>query len=229
MKSSFVLFVLSVAAMFVAIEPRSNSLVAQDKKADAVATKKEDDAKSNWKKLFEPDSLKGWEITNFGGEGTVEVVEGVLKLGMGDPLTGVTFLGKEFPKENFELRWKATRIEGSDFLAGVTFPVGKEHCSFIAGGWGGGLVGLSSINGNDASENETASFHNFKNKQWYSFRVRVDKTHVSAWIDEKEVARVEREPGKFSLRAEVLKSRPLGYCVFQSNVEIKDWEFRTLE
>jgi hypothetical protein len=185
--------------------------------------------KENWKPLLEADSLKGWEITNFGGEGTVDRIEGVLKLGMGDPLTGITIKSKDFPKENFEMRWKANRTEGSDFLVGVTFPVGGDHCSYIAGGWGGGLVGLSCIHGNDASENETSSFHNFKNNQWYSFRVRVDKTHVTAWLDEKEVARVEREPGKFSVRAEVLKSRPLGYCVFQSAVDVKDWEYRLLD
>jgi hypothetical protein len=203
---------------------------AQEKRDDApVAVIAKSDNKEKWIPLMEKESLKGWEITNFGGEGSVEVLEGVLKLGHGDPLTGVTIKNKDFPKENFEIRWKASRIDGSDFLAGVTFPVGKEHCSFIAGGWGGGLVGFSSIHGSDASENETASFHNFKNKQWYSFRVRVDKTHVAAWIDDKEVARVEREPDKFSLRAEVLKSRPLGYCVFQSEVHVKDWEYRVLD
>ncbi|MEQ1825392.1 MAG: family 16 glycoside hydrolase [Pirellula sp.] len=202
---------------------------AKKTNSDNAVAIKDGDKKAKWKTLLEPDSLKGWEITNFGGEGTVDRSEGVLKLGIGDPLTGITLKSKDFPKENYELQWKANRVEGSDFLAGVTFPVGNEHCSFIAGGWGGGLVGLSSINGNDASENETASFHNFKNKQWYSFRVRVDKTHITAWIDDKEVAHVEREPGKFSLRAEVLKSRPLGYCAFQSVVEVKDWEYRVLE
>lgn len=204
--------------------------LAQEKREEApAAVIAKSDRKEKWIPLMEKDSLKGWDVTNFGGEGTVEIDEGVLKLGHGDPLTGVTIKNKDFPKENFELRWKASRIEGSDFLAGVTFPVGKEFCSFIAGGWGGGLVGLSSIHGSDASENETASFHNFKNKQWYAFKVRVDKTHVTAWIDDKEVARVEREPDKFSLRAEVLKSRPLGYCVFQSEVHVKDWEYRVLD
>jgi len=186
-------------------------------------------AESKWKPLMEKDSLKGWEITNFGGEGTVEVDEGVLRLDRGEPMTGITTIRKDFPKENFEMRWKASRVDGSDFFAGVTFPVGDEFCSLICGGWGGGLVGLSSINNSDASENETTGFHQFKNKQWYLFRVRVDKKNVTAWIDDKEVLTVEREGKKFSLRGEVFKSKPLGYCVFQSIVEVKEWEYQTVE
>lgn len=89
-------------------------------------------------------------------------------------------------------------------------------------------MGLSSINGNDASENQTAKFMSFKNKQWYAFRVQVNATHVSAWIDDEEVFKVDREGTKFSLRAEVLKSRPLGYCAFQSKIEAKEWSYRVL-
>ena len=186
-------------------------------------------AESKWKPLLEKDSLKGWEITNFGGEGTAEVNEGVLRLDRGEPMTGITTIRKDFPKENFEMRWKASRVDGSDFFAGVTFPVGDEFCSLICGGWGGGLVGLSSINNSDASENETTGFHSFKNKQWYAFRVRVDKKTITAWIDDKEILKVEREGKKFSLRGEVFKSKPLGYCVFQSIVDVKEWEYQTIE
>jgi hypothetical protein len=150
-------------------------------------------------------------------------------LGRGEPLTGITRLGKDFPLENYELRWSAQRADGSDFFAGVTFPVGKEHCSFICGGWGGGLVGISSINGNDASENETASYRNFKNGEWYQFKIRVDAKNITVWINDEQILEIERENRKFSVRAEVMRSRPLGYCVFQSKVLIKDWEYRTVQ
>jgi hypothetical protein len=204
----------------------TNKVLPKPSSDEKVVPKKEE---SKWKPLFEKDSLKGWEITNFGGEGTAEVNEGVLRLDRGEPMTGVTTIRKDFPKENFEMRWKASRVDGSDFLAGVTFPVGNEFCSLICGGWGGGLVGLSSINGNDASENETTGFRQFKNKQWYAFRVRVDKTQITVWIDDEEVIKTEREGKKFSLRGEVFKSKPLGYCVFQSIVDVKEWEYQTVE
>lgn len=182
-----------------------------------------------WKALLPASGLEGWERTNFGGEGSVEVRDGVLELGLGDPLTGITRLGKDFPKENYEMQWSAQRVEGSDFFAGVTFPIGTEYASLIAGGWGGGLVGLSSINGNDASENETAHYIQFKNGQWYRLKVRVDPTHVWIWIDDQQLLKVARENRKFSVRAEVMRSRPLGYCVFQSKVQVKEWEYRVLD
>ncbi|HUP81768.1 MAG TPA: DUF1080 domain-containing protein [Pirellula sp.] len=219
---------------FVVVLASSHICRAQDSTKKA-PTKSGDDAKvitgkeSKWKPLLEKDSLKGWEITNFGGEGDVQLSDGVLRLERGEPLTGINMITKGFPKENFEMRWKATRVEGSDFLAGVTFPVGDEFCSLICGGWGGGLVGLSSIDGNDASENETTNFIQFKNKQWYSFRVRVDKKHITVWVDDKETLKVEREDKKFSLRGEVFKSKPVGYCVFQSIVDVKEWEYQTVE
>jgi len=192
-------------------------------------SKEGDTSKAQWKKLLPEKGLDGWESTNFGGEGGVKIEGGVLTMERGEPLTGVTKLGKDFPTENFEMRWSAQRVDGSDFFAGVTFPVGKEYCSLIAGGWGGGLVGISSIDGNDASENETASYRNFKNEQWYRFRVRVDAQNITVWLDEEQILEVPRGNRKFSVRAEVMRSRPLGYCVFQSKVSVKDWEYRTLE
>ena len=202
---------------------------ASASKPSKTDAKSEADTKEGWKPLLPKDGIEGWEVTNFGGEGDVENKAGSLMLGRGEPLTGITRLGKDFPLENYELRWSAQRADGSDFFAGVTFPVGKEHCSFICGGWGGGLVGISSINGNDASENETASYRNFKNGEWYQFKIRVDAKNITVWINDEQILEIERENRKFSVRAEVMRSRPLGYCVFQSKVLIKDWEYRTIQ
>jgi hypothetical protein len=221
----------SIASAVVAQEkptkPQSATATAQIDLDDVKEDKKESEVK--WIPLLAKDSLEGWESTNFGGEGSVEIKDGVLMLGRGDPLTGVTSKKKDLPTDKYEMRWKAKRVDGTDFFAGVTFPIGKEHCSFICGGWGGGLVGISSINGNDASENETSSFRDFKNNKWYSFHVRVESKALKVWIDEEEVVSLDREGKSFSLRAEVLSSRPLGYCAFQSVTEVKDWEYRVLE
>ena len=206
-------------------KPQADAKQTDAKPADA----KQDDAKLGWKKLLPEKGLDGWEATNFGGEGSSVIEGGTLTLERGEPMTGITKIGKDFPTENYEMRWTAQRVEGSDFFAGVTFPVGKEYCSLIAGGWGGGLVGISSIDGNDASENETASYRNFKNGQWYRFKVRVDAQNITVWLDDEQILEVPRGNRKFSVRAEVMRSRPLGYCVFQSKVAVKDWIYRTLE
>jgi hypothetical protein len=39
-------------------------------------------------------------------------------------------------------------MQGSDFFAALTFPVNDLFCTLINGGWGGMLVGLSSLDGN---------------------------------------------------------------------------------
>ncbi|MBM3964511.1 MAG: DUF1080 domain-containing protein [Planctomycetes bacterium] len=226
-QSCLALVVLTTFCSFFALAQDTS---ASNEKAAATTPKPADGAAAEgWKPLLPKDGIEGWEVTNFGGEGEVENKKGSLMLSRGEPLTGVTRLGKDFPLENYELRWSAQRVEGSDFFAGITFPVGKEHCSFICGGWGGGLVGISSINGNDASENETSSYRNFKNGEWYRFKIRVDAKNITVWLNDEQILEIERENRKFSVRAEVMRSRPLGYCVFQSKVLIKDWEYRTFQ
>lgn len=210
---------------------------AQTKAADQSATLAPDDSpapktklasETPWRPLVAIDSLEGWEVTNFGGEGSVVVKEGQLLLESGNPLTGITWKGKDFPHENFEIRLESQRIEGGDFLCGLTFPVGDSHASLIGGGWGGGVVGLSSVDGNDASENSTSGFRDFKNGKWYRFRVRVDKEMITAWVDDEKVFEQERMGHEFSVRAEVLSNRPLGFCVYMSKVAVKNFEWRPL-
>lgn len=48
-------------------------------------------------------------------------------------------------------------MSSSEFFCGLTVPVrtGTECVSLIVGGWGGSLVGISSIDGLDASETST--------------------------------------------------------------------------
>ncbi|MCA9195661.1 MAG: DUF1080 domain-containing protein [Planctomycetales bacterium] len=182
---------------------------------------------SRWKSLLPKAGLEGWEVTEFGGEGAVAREGDSVVMELGDPLTGINYLGKDFPVNNFELSVEIQRIEGNDFLCGLTFPVADEHCSFIAGGWGGGLVGISSVDGYDASENSTTSYHTFENGKWYTFRVRVDDEYITTWIDDKEFVWLEREGHKFSTRIEVSLSRPVGLCAFQSKVAIKNLKYRT--
>ncbi|MDZ4852244.1 MAG: family 16 glycoside hydrolase [Pirellulaceae bacterium] len=201
----------------------------ESKATETPSKSTKDNSKEVWTPLLKGSDLTGWKKTNFGGEGDVELKDGELTLGFGDPLTGVTYDKKDFPKSEYEMRWEAKRVEGQDFFAGVTFPIGDEFCSFIAGGWGGGLIGISSINGDDASENETTGFEDFKNGEWYRFRVRVDSESLQAWVNDREVVSVDREDHKFSIRIEVGASRPLGYCNFQCVATVRGWEYRNLK
>lgn len=180
-----------------------------------------------WKKL---PAVEGgpWEPCNFGGDGEVAIEKGTIKLGFGDPLTGVR-LKPDFPQDDFELKLEARRTTGYDFFCGLTFPVGDGNCSFVLGGWGGGVVGISSIDQMDASENETTAFKTFDNEEWYEIRIRVSKEQVEAWIDDKVFARVPREDRTFSIRAEMDPTLPVGIACYQCTAEIRNVQWRNLK
>jgi hypothetical protein len=184
-------------------------------------------APPTWTALFDGKSLDGWKATNFGGEGEVRVEEGRILLDFGEPITGLTYQG-EFPVSDYEIRVQAMRTDGIDFFCGLTFPVGDTHCSFIAAGWAGSVVGLSCIDGRDASENETTKYMNFENHRWYRFRVRVTDDRIAAWIDDQQVIDLTIQGRKVSVRPEVELSTPLGIAAWQSRAAVRELEYRRL-
>lgn len=179
-------------------------------------------------RLFDGRSLDGWKVSDFAGGGEVKVENGQLILGFGEFLTGVVWdtkaAGKDrqLPREDYEISLEAKRVDGADFFCGLTFPVGDAPCSLIVGGWGGGVIGLSSINGFDASENETSDYMEFENGRWYKIRLRVTKDKVEAWIDDKQIVDVDREGRTFTIRVEVELSKPLGIASWQTTAALRN-------
>ena len=192
-------------------------LAAEDKPA----------AKGEVVSLFDGKTLEGWKSTNFGGEGEVLVEEGRIVLEMGNALTGITTT-RDVPKTNYELSLEAMRVEGGDFFCGLTFPVKDKPCSLIVGGWGGTVVGLSSINGSDASDNETTSLKSFKKGQWYKIRVRVTDDKIAAWIDDDQVVDMPLADRELSVRSEVELSRPLGISSWRTTAALRNIQLRRL-
>src|SRR5262249_29091334 len=82
--------------------------------------------------------------------------------------------------------------------------------------WGGTLVGLSSLDGNDASENETRLAMNFDRNRWYRIRVRVADGRIRAWIDDQQVIDVATAGRQISIRPEVDLSQPLGIATWST-------------
>jgi hypothetical protein len=208
----------------------SFSLIVCDAYADEPPTKGEAKTpKVKWTALFDGKTLKDWERTNFGGEGEVAVEDGAIVMQSGGPITGVHYKGKQkLPTTNYELTLEAMKARGDDFFCGLTFPVDKSFCSFIVGGWAGGIVGISSIDGMDASENETTRFQNFKQKQWYKIRVRVTKDRVQCWIDKDSLVDVDVKGRKLDVRPEVDLSKPLGICAFETVSKLRHIQVRQL-
>lgn len=166
--------------------------------------------------LFDGKSLKNWKVPEFGGDGKVTVKDGELVMGQGDPMTGVTWSGEELPKVDYEVTFEAKRVEGSDFFGTITFPVQKDSCSFVLGGWGGGVTGLSTLDGNSAIENETTGYGDFEKGKWYKVRVRVTKTKIEVWIDDKSVVDVDYTDKRIGIRIEVDLSKPLGFTTYRT-------------
>lgn len=207
---------------------RLTSAISQEKPAAAKsAGTAEDEAK--WTPLFNGKDLTNWKKSGFGGEGDVEVVDEALVLFTGGGrITGITFT-KDFPKTNFEIHLEARRAKGSDFFCGLTFPVDESHASLICGGWGGTVTGISNIDGNDASENNSSKYLKYENGKWYDIRLRVTPEKIEAWIDGKQEIDVDREDRRFSTRIEVDRSKPLGISAFESQSEIRKIEWRAIK
>ena len=146
-----------------------------------------------WTPLFNGETLENWDRVDAGGSGPVEVKEGVLTVGMGVGASGIRY-NKGFPMTNYEIRYEARRGMGNDFFGALTFPVDDFHCTFINGGWGGGTIGLSCINGHDASDNQTSSYYRFDKDSWYEFKIRVCEGKIAVWIKEfKSPEKLEKE------------------------------------
>ncbi len=190
----------------------------QEPKTEAIVQKSE---VVNENSLFNGKTLDGWKITQYGTQGPVLVSEGKLVLNYGDGCTGVT-LEKEFPKVNYEVTLEAQKTVGNDFFCGITFPVNDEFCSLIVGGWGGTVVGLSSIDDNDAEHNSTRILKKFDKNVWYKIKLQVTGEKVIAWIDDEKLVDFNYPGHRLSLRAEVQLSKPFGLFTWQTTGEIRN-------
>jgi acyl dehydratase len=161
----------------------------------------------------------GFQETEFGGEGLASIERNRILLEPGVPLAGVTWTGAP-PVPPYALEVEFTKRFGNDFPCALTFPVAGAHLSLVLGGWGGTVCGLSSLDGLDASRNETRFLRSFPPGARTHVRVEVSEDAVRVALDGVELVRVEVAGRTLGLRAEVLASRPLGIAAFATAVEV---------
>jgi hypothetical protein len=182
-----------------------------------------------WEPMFDGNDLKGWRETPFAGHGEVHCQSGVIVLSMGDPFTGINWTN-EFPRMNYEIALDAMRLMGSDFFCGLTVPVGTNCCSLIVGGWGGSLIGISSLDGMDASENETTKYTSFETGRWYRIRLRVTEKRIQAWVDKEKLVDVETAGRRISVRpGDIELSQPCGLAAWQTSAGYREIRFRRVD
>jgi hypothetical protein len=177
-------------------------------------------ADAGWQELFNGGTLSGWRVSEFAAGGDVAVRDGVIHLGMGYGCTGITYDG-DVPRDNYEVELEGQRVSGSDFWCGLTFPVDDDCLTLILGGWGGSLVGLSCLDHEDASENETSRIVSFDDGRWYQVRIRVAGDRVRVWLDGRELIDVSVTGRKLEIRPEVEPSVPLGIATWETHGAIR--------
>jgi type 1 glutamine amidotransferase len=183
---------------------------------------------AEWQDLFDGKTLHGWKVTDFAGHGEVNVEGGQLRLQAGVMLTGVSWTNA-LPKIDYEVALDAMKVDGGDFFCGLTFPVQDSYCTLIVGGWGGGVVGLSSIDGLDASENETTKYMKFDAGVWHKIRLRVTRELIQAWIDEEKIVDQSIAGRRISLRpGDIDLSVPFGVATWQTTGALRDVKIRPI-
>ncbi|MFN0067587.1 MAG: DUF1080 domain-containing protein [Limisphaerales bacterium] len=172
--------------------------------------------------LFDGRSLAGWTVTDFAGHGEVRAEDGVLALGEGY-ITGVTWTNALPATNRYEITLEAKRVAGNDFFCGLTFPVAGTNATFIVGGWGGGVTGISNVDGEDASMNETTRIRRYEAGRWYALRLRVTPAKLEAWVDQEQVVDLELAGKALGLRpGPIHLSAPLGFAAFSTTAHLRN-------
>ncbi len=183
-------------------------------------------------KLLSAEFAPAWKASGMPVEGEVLIRDGEITLHPGQPMTGVRFdawKSAGLPLTRYTLEYEAMRVEGNDFFATVTFPVNGSHVSLVVGGWGGTLVGISSIDDMDASENNTRGNGLFENNRWHKVRIEVRDDELRAWINDKLFVNTSTKGRKLGLRAgDIEKCLPFGFASYATLSRIRNVRVRRL-
>lgn len=193
---------------------------------------KETAAKTEWV-LFDGKSLMDWDAVDMGGSGDVTVEGGQLVINQGDSLSGVVYKKvEELPLTNYEITLQAKRLQGVDFFCGLTFPIGdvKKCATFICGGWGGSVTGISSIDDLAAVDNATGTYQRYEDDKWYTIRLRVTEENLSAWVDEKQVVDQDIKGRKVALRQGPIEAyAPLSLTTYNTMAAFRNVRMKVIE
>ena len=178
--------------------------------------------------LLSPAHLERWHEAEMAHSAGFIREPGQITLRAGEPMTGVVFKDWEregLPWIDYAFSYEAQRVSGGDFFGTVTFPVGsRERCvSFVLGGWGGSQVGISNIDGYDASENLTGSRQTLENDRWYKVRIEVRAQSLVVTLDGRPIINTNITGRQLSLRAgEIDRCVPFGFASFRTEAKLRN-------
>ena len=188
------------------------------------------DDPEGWQSLFDGKTLTNWKILRYGGNGEPSVRNGALVLPRPTDgvMTGVCWVGESLPVNNYEVYYEARRVVGTDIFAGFTFLYDDTAASIVFGGWGGVVNGLSSIDGYDASENETCQRFSLSNDRWYPVQLRITPDSIRASVGLDIIVDIATTGKDIHLRADYLDT---GFTLWTYNTtgEIRNIRIRKIE
>jgi hypothetical protein len=91
----------------------------------------------------------------------------------------------------------------------------------VVGGWGGTVVGFSSLDGLDASENESSKTFTFKDGQWYRLAVEVTPELLQGFVDGTLVTEAKTAGREVDVRIEMNPCRPIGIASWRTTSDIR--------
>jgi hypothetical protein len=168
-----------------------------------------------------------WQKAGIPEEGSMQLTGQVLTLPAGLPMTGCRFPAWQslgLPETDYAIEYEAMRAEGEDIFGMCTFPVSSHssHATFVIGGWGGGLTGISSIDFKDASENSTRAEQKFANGVWHHVRIEVRPEDIRAWVNRRPVVNVSIKGRQVGLRPGYIDHcLPFGFATWNTQGRIR--------
>ncbi len=106
---------------------------------------------------------------------------------------------------------------GSDFISILL-------ASLIIGGWGGGVYGVSNLDGLSAVENETTGYVAFENDRWYRIELKVAKPRTTVTLDGEKIIDIETGAHQYAVWPEQASMIPLGIATWNTAAEIRGLE-----
>jgi hypothetical protein len=185
--------------------------------------------------LFGKELTSRWKEAEMMHSGGLRQEADGYTLKAGSPMTGMVFPTWEkdgLPLTSYRLTYEAMRVSGKDFFGSVTFPVGGvDRCvTFVLGGWGGSQVGISSIDGLDASMNSTGSVQKFEDGKWYPIRIEVTPETLCVWLDDRSLAKANISKADLTLRSgEIDRCAPFGFATYSTEGRIRNCVVERLE
>ena len=69
---------------------------------------------------------------------------------------------------------------------------------------------------------------NFEKEVWYTIRLQVTDTTITAWIDNVKLVDFNYVGHKLSIRPEVSLSKPFGICTWMTTAELRNMAMRKI-